>query len=118
MTRGVPPTSPWQFYDSGADANGKHIRATVTFSGTLTGTDPAGWTNPLTGGTVVRDQNPDCLYTRVIIGPLNPDGTPAAGSKVLAVPAGTTTFTANQLHAAGLNTVADVANAGQITASP
>ena len=118
MAHGNPPTSPWLFYDSGADFQGKHITGTVTFSGALTGTDPTTWTSALTGGTVTRDAG--CTYTKLIIGPLNPDGTPAAGAKVINMSGftGSKTFTPAQLAAVGLSTVADVAAAPQITASP
>lgn len=105
----VPPVSPWTFYDV-TDANGKHISATVTFNGT--------WTNAtaLTGGSVFRD--PDCHYTQVIIGSINLDGSLPAGTKVIAVPAGTTNFTAGQLAAVGLSTIGDIETAPQITAIP
>lgn len=118
MTRGQPPTSPWLFYDSGGDFQGRHITGTATFSGVLTGTDPTAWTNALTGGTVHRDAG--CAYTKLIIGPLNPDGSPAAGAKVIDVSglSGDRSFSAAQLAAVGLSTVADIANAPQITASP
>lgn len=119
MTHGAPPASPWQFYDSGGDANNKHVTATVTYSGSITpGTAPSTWTNPLTGGTFHRDAG--CLYTKVIIGALNSDGSPGAGSKVVDVSgtSGDRAFTAVQLAAVGLSTVADIANAPQITASP
>jgi hypothetical protein len=112
MAKGDPPTSPWTFYDSGSDYQGKHITASVTWSGAWTGT------NALTGGTVTRDAG--CVYTKVIIGALNPDGTPASGSKVIDMSGftGSRAFTAGQLSAVGLNTVADIVNARQITASP
>jgi len=119
MAKGDPPTSPWAFYDSGGDYLGRHITATVAFSGTITpGTDPSTWTNALTGGTVTRDAG--CVYTTVIIGALNPDGTPSASAKVFDMSAftGSRAFTANQLRAVGLATVADIMTAPQITAAP
>lgn len=105
----IPPTSPWTFYST-TDALGNQISATVTFSGA--------WADatPLTGGSVFRD--PTCVYTQVIIGSINQDGSLPAGTKVVSVPAGTTNFTANQLAAVGLSTIADVKNAPQITAIP
>jgi hypothetical protein len=117
MAKGDPPLSPWTFYDSGADYLGRHITATVTFSGTVTrGTDPATWTNPLTGGTVVRDAG--CQYTKVIVGPLNPDGTPSAQAKVIDMSgfSGSKSFSKAQLNSIGLVTLADVANVN-LTAS-
>lgn len=105
----IPPTSPWTFYTA-TDANGNQITASVTFSGAWADTDP------LTGGSVFRD--PACLYTKVIIGSINPDGSFPAGTKVVAVPAGTTNFTPAQLSSQGLNTIGDIKNAPQITASP
>lgn len=115
MAKGDPPTSPWMFWFA-TDTNGFQITATVTFSGTITaGTDPATWTNPLTGGTVFRDSN--CAYTKVIIG-VGPDGTPNTSTQVISVPAGTTQVTANQLASVGLHTVADVFDAPQTTAIP
>lgn len=118
MAKGDPPTSPWMFYDSGGDYQGRHITGTITFAGTITtGTDPATWTNTVTGGTVTRD--PGCLYTKIIVGPLNPDGSPAPTAKVIDASGfeGSHTFTQAQMNAVGLGTVANVA-AKQITASP
>lgn len=103
----IPPTSPWTFY-SATDALGKTISATVSFSGAWTGT------NTLTSGNVHRDAG--CQWTRVIIGALNPDGSPATGSKTITIPTGDTPITQGQLNANGLTTVADVLTAPQITA--
>ncbi len=117
MVHGGPLLSPWMFYNSGDDANGKKITATVTFSGTiLAGTNPSTWTNPLTGGTFHRDGG--CLYNKVIVGPLNPDGSPSVSAKVIDVStlSGDRVFTQAQMNSAGLNTVADIATT-QVTAS-
>lgn len=105
----ILPTSPWRFY-SATDANGASIWAQVTFTGTFA--DAVA----LTGAAVHRD--PACLYTKVIIGSINTDGSLPAGTKVVAVPSGDTNFNAAQLSVVGLNTIADVRNAPQITASP
>lgn len=105
----ILPTSPWRFYQA-TDANGASIWAQVTFTGTFADADP------LTGGSVHRDAT--CLYTKVIIGSINQDGTLPAGTKVVNVPSGDTNFSAAQLSLVGLNTLADVRNAPQITASP
>jgi hypothetical protein len=107
MAKGDPPTSPWMFYDSGGDYLGRKITGTVTFDGT----------NTLTGGTVTRDAG--CVYTKVIIGPLNLDGTPSAQAKVIDMSGfeGSRTFTKAQLNSAGLFTVSDILGT-QITASP
>lgn len=112
MAKGDNPTSPWAVYDSGRDYLGRRITATVTFSGVWNGT------NALTGATVTRDSG--CVYTKIIIGALNPDGTPASGAKVIDMTGftGSRSFTSGQLSAVGLNTVADIRNAPQITASP
>jgi hypothetical protein len=68
----------------------------------------------LTGGQTFRD--PASPYTRVAIGALNQDGTIPAGTKVVTIPLGTTDFTATQLSHVGLDTIADVTTAPQITA--
>jgi hypothetical protein len=107
MAKGDNPTSPWVFWQAN-DNSGRLISATVTFSGVWTGT------NALTGGSVFRD--PQCTYTKVIIG-LGPDGTPDTSTRVVNVPAGTTAVTSGQLGAVGLHTVADVLGAPQITAT-
>lgn len=106
MARGDPPTSPWMFYDSGGDYLGRHITATVTFDGA----------NTLTGATITRDAG--CVYTKVIIGTLNPDGSPTGTAKTINMTNQTSrTFNKNQLNAAGLETVSDILGF-QITASP
>lgn len=93
---GDPITSPYQFYDSGPDNTGKRITGTVTFSGAWTGT------NALTGGTVHRDNG--CQWTKILIGdPTNPDHTINVGNLN-----GDRSFSAVQLAAVGLNTVADL----------
>lgn len=106
----IPPTSPWTFYAQTASDGSINIAFTVTFSGT--------WapSTALTGGQAVRGANSP--YTRVAIGPLNTDGTIPAGTKVITVPLGTTNFGTGQLHSAGLDTIADITAAPQITALP
>jgi len=108
----ILPTSPWTFYAVSSDdgLGTLWLAFTVTFTGTWA---PA---TALTGGQVFRAAASS--YTRVAIGPLNTDGSIPTGTKVVTVPLGTTNFTANQLHAAGLNTVADITGAPQITALP
>lgn len=96
-------TSPWVYQS--ADYRNKVIRITVTFNNT---------TKALTGATVFRDT--DCVYTKIYIG-LGSDGTPDTTPHTFAVPAGTTTITAGQLGANGLNTINDIL-ALQITAGP
>lgn len=107
----INPTSPWTFY-SATDANGKTLSGTVTFSGAWTAT------NALTGGTFHRDAG--CLYNKVIIGSINPDGSFPAGTKVVDVSGvtGDRSFTPSQLAAVGLSTVANILGAPQITATP
>lgn len=116
MAKGQPPTSPWLFYDSGGDSGDHHITGSVTFSGTLTGSDPSAWTATLTGGTVTRDAG--CVWTKLIIGPLNPDGTPATGTRVIDMSGvtGARNFSQAQLNAVGLVRVNDISGL-QITAS-
>jgi hypothetical protein len=103
----IPPTSPWIFYQD-TDANGKTIRASVDFTGT--------WapSTVLNSGTVFRD--PGCVFTKIAIGALSQDGSPAAGTKIVTVPDGTTNITKGQLNANGLVTVADIQGAAQLTA--
>lgn len=108
MAKGDNPTSPWTFWWAN-DNEGDTIRDTVTFDGAWTGV------NPLTGGTVFRD--PNCNYTKVIIG-VGPDGTVATSTRIINVPSGTTVVGPGQLNAVGLNTVADVFSAPQVTAIP
>lgn len=105
----IAPTSPWEFYRA-TDSNGKVISATVTFAGA--------WADAtaLTGGSVFRDAT--CVYTKVIIGTINPGGSLPVGTKTVNVPSGTTNFTAGQLAAVGLSTIADIKGAPQITAIP
>jgi hypothetical protein len=104
----IAPTSPWTF-DSTTDGNGKAISGTVTFSGAWTGT------NALTGGTFHRDAG--CVFTKVVIGAINQDGTYPAGTKVIDVSGvnGDQVFSQAQLHAVGLDTVADILTAPQTT---
>jgi len=71
-------------------------------------------TRALTGESVFRDAA--CLYQKIYIG-TGPDGTPNGTGRKLAVPAGTTSISANQLKQVGLNVIEDVL-ALQITAGP
>jgi hypothetical protein len=106
----ILPTSPWTFYAVTGGQN--YDQLWLAFSVTFTGS----WAPSvaLTGGQTFRD--PRSQYTRVAIGALNVDGTIPAGTKVVTVPLGTTDFTANQLHSVGLDTIADITTAPQITA--
>lgn len=105
----ILPTSPWTFYAvTSNDGATLWLAATVSFTGQW------GPTAPLTSGQTFRD--PGSPYTKVIIGPINSDGTPGTGAKTVTVPLGTTDFTANQLAAVGLTTIGDVTGAPQITA--
>ena len=106
----ILPVSPWTFYAVTADDGSTYLAFTVTFNGTWA---PATAT---TGGQSFRAANSP--YTRMAIGPLNSDGTIPTGTKVVTVPLGTVNYTANQVHAAGLNTIADITGAPQITALP
>lgn len=72
------------------------ITCTITFNNA---------SKALTGATVVRD--PGCVYTYLSFG-LGPDGTPNTAPGRFNVNVGTTTVTANQLKAGGLNTINDV----------
>jgi hypothetical protein len=107
MARGDPLTSPWQFYDSGGDYQDKHIAGVVTFDASQV----------LTGGTVTRDAG--CVYTKIIIGALNQDGTPSGAAKVINVANlnGSRSFSKAQLNAVGLVNVTDIMGY-QITAAP
>jgi hypothetical protein len=106
----ILPTSPWTFYavTGGQNYDVLYLAFSITFTGTWAPADP------LTGGQTFRD--PRSPYTRVAIGALNQDGSPAPGTKVVTVPLGTTNFTSAQLHSVGLDTIADVTTAPQITA--
>jgi hypothetical protein len=104
MAHGGTPTSPWVFYDSGADSTGKHIWFSVSF----------GVDNVLTGGIGHRDAG--CQWTKLLIG-LGPDGTPDSSTRTinLAGFTGDHAFTAPQLNSVGLTTVADVLAMGNLT---
>lgn len=108
----ILPTSPWTFWDvkDNDTETVEWLSASVTFTGQW------GPTAPLTGATTFRD--PASPFTKVIIGSINQDGSLPAGTKVVAVPLGTKTWTTQQLAAVGLSTIADISQASQITASP
>jgi hypothetical protein len=103
MARGDPLTSPWVW--SAADYLGRTITITSNFNNA---------TRALQASSVVRAAG--CLYGHLYIG-LGGDGTPDSTTKSFAVPVGTTSITANQMSAKGLNTIDDVL-ALQITAGP
>ena len=103
MARGDPLTSPWVW--TAADYAGAVIRITVNFNNS---------TKALQNSSVFRDAA--CLYHNIYIG-TGADGSPNTTTKAFAVPAGTSTVTANQMSSKGLNTIDDVM-ALQITAGP
>lgn len=70
-------------------------------------------TGELTGATAYRHQ--DCVYRKIYFG-VGGDGAPEGGH-VINVSSGSTNVPAGQLHASGMDTIADVV-AGQITAGP
>jgi hypothetical protein len=105
MTKPAPPPAPSPFLYTASDYQENEIRITVTYDNS---------TRALTGATVFRDSA--CVYKHLYLG-LGTDGTPDATTHKLTVPAGTTTITANQLSAVGLNTAEDI-YALQITAGP
>lgn len=100
----TPATSPW--VQTFGDYLGRVIRITVTFNET---------TRAVAGITVFRDAA--CLFTKILIG-RGPDGIPDNTDKAIAVPAGTTVLTPQQLAtlaSRGLSTIEDF-DAFQITA--
>jgi hypothetical protein len=103
MADGPPMTSPY-VWEAG-DYLTRVIRITVTFNNA---------TRALTGATVFRDAA--CLYQKIYIG-TGADGTPDNTDKVIVVPAGSASVTAQQLRQRGLDTIEDVL-ALQITAGP
>ena len=103
MADPAPITSPY-IWEAG-DYLSRVIRITITFNNS---------TRAITGASVFRDVG--CLYQTIYIG-TGPDGTPNSTDKKLAVPAGTTSISANQLKQVGLNVIEDVL-ALQITAGP
>jgi hypothetical protein len=103
--KGGVPVSPWVFYSDADPTTGVNWMVfQVTF----------GADNVLTGGSVFR--GPACPFSKVYLGALTPAGAPAAGTMVVPIPLGTRTFTAAQMNAFGLTTVADVLALPQITA--
>lgn len=107
----ILPTSPWTFWE----VRDSSTETVVWLSATVSFTGQWGPAAPLTGGTTFRD--PASPYTKVIVGPINPDGSLPAGTKVVTVPLGTKTWTQAQLAAVGLSTIGDISTAPQITAS-
>lgn len=105
---GQPPVSPWMFWsitdDDGSQA--VWLSMTVTFDAS----------NNLQTGTSFRAAN--CPFTRLVIGALNTDGSPATGARVVTVSQGTRNYTKAQLNAVGLATVQDILTSPQITAIP
>lgn len=101
---GRPIPNPWVWED--ADFQGDVIRVTVSFNDT---------SRAVTGITAFRD--PNCQYRRILIG-TSADGNPDDTDKAIAVPAGTTVLTSQQLAVLrnrGLATIEDI-RALQITA--
>lgn len=99
--QGTGPVSPWEFYNSGGDYQGKAITGTVTFNGS----------NVLLGGTVIRDAG--CVYTKILVGdPENPSKTINVANLN-----GSRSFSQAQLNAVGLVNVSDIIGF-QITAAP
>jgi hypothetical protein len=96
-----PPTSPWTY--QAVDYQNNVISISVAFDES---------TLALQSATVFRD--PDCRYTTIYIG-VGSDGSPNSTPHAIQVPAGTRTFTANQLSAVGLDTLSDITSL-QITA--
>ena len=102
MQHGGPLQSPFT-YDSGIDANGKHITITIPFNNA---------TRAILSGQVVRDNG--CLYRKILIG-LGADGSPDSTTHSFTVPNGTTNITAGQFSAFGFDVIEDIL-ALQITA--
>lgn len=104
---GGVPVSPF-VYDSGADANDKHVTITINYDNA---------TRALLSGTLHRDAG--CLYTKIYIG-LGADGTPDSTTHVFGIGNlnGDRSVAAAGFAAVGLNTIEDVFALGQITAGP
>jgi len=100
MAKGDTLVSPY-VWDSGADNMGRHLSITIPFNNS---------TRAIQNGIVVH-RDPDCLYTRVVIG--FPDGT---AQRTPSMQAGDTTFTATQFRNATGFTTIDQVLALQITA--
>lgn len=101
------PLSPY-VYDSGEDANGKHVTIRINYDNS---------TRALLGAVLHRDA--DCLYKRIFIG-LGGDGRPDSTTHVFGIGnlEGDRSVTAGGLSAVGLDTIEDVFALGQITAGP
>jgi hypothetical protein len=94
--------NPWEY--KAEDYLNRAI--TITFSWNAT-------TRALTGANVTRDVG--CLYGTIYVG-FGSDGKVESSTRKISVPEGSRSFTANQLHAANLDTIDDVIGL-QITAA-
>lgn len=105
MAHGDPLLTPYS-YDSGEDANGKHVSITINFDNA---------TRVISGGTLHRD--PGCLYKHILIG-LGPDGKPddTTHSFNISNVNGDQVVGAAAFTAVGLTTIESVLALGQITA--
>jgi hypothetical protein len=99
--------SPYR-YDSGEDANGKHVAITVNYNNA---------TRALISATLHRDAG--CLYKKIYIG-IGVDGRPDTAVQTFDISnvTGDLGVNAGQLGARGLDTIEDVFALGQITAGP
>jgi len=106
MGRAGAPTSPW-VYDSGADVNGLHLRITIPWDDTVTGSG----TGNIQNGTVVH-KDPGCQWNTVVFDvPSGPNAKPLP-----LAPDGDTTLTAVQIrNATGFRTITDLQSV-QVTA--
>ena len=105
MAHGDPLVSPY-VYDSGEDANGKHVSITINFNNA---------TRAILNGTLHRD--PGCLYKHILIG-LGADGKPDSTTHTFNITSvnGDLAVTSGQFAAVGLTTIESVLALGQITA--
>jgi hypothetical protein len=105
MGVGGTPQSPFVY--EAHDNAGKVIRATIPYDNTTKAIN----------GTAAVHRDVGCAYTHVIIGPINPDGSLPAGTFIVPVPLGDSTYTVTQMAGIGLTSINQVFST-QITAAP
>jgi hypothetical protein len=105
VAHGDPLLTPY-VYDSGEDANGKHVSITINFDNV---------TRAISGGVLHRDSG--CLYKHILIG-LGSDGLPDSTTHTFNITSvnGDLAIGAAAFAAVGLTTIESVLALGQITA--